>query len=76
MNKLRSDNVVFNRGSRAEEAFHKLKAQLASEPVLAFPRLGSPFIAEGNGNDYAVGGVLSQKADMVSCTLFHIIRQH
>ena len=61
LNKLTSDSVVFNWDSRAEEAFNKLKAQLASEPVLVFPRLGEPFIAEADGSDYAVGGVLSQK---------------
>ena len=29
--------------------------------MLAFPRLGEPFIVEADGSDYAVGGVLSQK---------------
>ena len=53
--------VVINWDSRAEEAFIKLKTQLASDPVLAFPRLGEPFIVEVDGSDYAVGGVLSQK---------------
>ena len=35
-NKLTSDSVVFHWNSQAEEAFNKLKAQSASEPVLAF----------------------------------------
>ena len=37
LNKLTSDSVVFHWDSQAEEAFNKLKAQSASEPVLAFP---------------------------------------
>ena len=35
--------------------------RLASEPALAFPRLGEPFIVDVDASDYADGDVLIQK---------------
>ena len=60
LNKLTSDNVPFTWTSSCNEAFNTLKAKLRSEPVLAFPRIGEPFVVEVDSSDYAAGGVLSQ----------------
>ena len=58
---LTSDNVKFEWSDSCEEAFQELKRRLASEPVLAFPRLGEPFVVDVDASDVAFGGVLMQK---------------
>ena len=57
---LTSEHVVFQWDHSCEKAFISLKAQLCSEPTLAFPRCGEKFIVEVDSSDVAVGGVLSQ----------------
>ena len=37
-----------------------MKNKLSSYPVLAFPRIGEPFVVQVDASDHAVGGVLSQ----------------
>ena len=44
-----------------ENAFNELKQLLSSHPVLAFPRLGDPFMVEVDASNHAIGGALSQK---------------
>ena len=61
LNTLTSDNVKFEWSNSCEVAFQKLKELLSSEPVLAFPRLGEPFIVDVDASDVAFGGVLMQK---------------
>ena len=58
LNKLTGEGVCFSWDSNFQEAFHLLKMRLASEPVLAFPRLGEPFIVDVDASDYAAGGEL------------------
>ena len=61
LNKLTSDNVKFTWDEHCEESFKTLKNLLASEPVLAFPRLGEDFIVDVDASDLAFGGVLIQE---------------
>ena len=60
LNRLTSDNVNFQWTDECDTAFNTLKQKLSSEPVLAFPKLGEPFVVEVDASDYAVGGVLAQ----------------
>ena len=62
LNELTSDKVPFSWTSACDNAFDTLKSQLSSEPVLNFPDLNGLFILEVDTNNYAVGGILSQKA--------------
>ena len=61
LNKLTSDNVKFEWSDSCEKAFSELKRLLSSKPVLAFPRLGEPFVIDVDASDLAFGGVLMQK---------------
>ena len=61
LNNLTSDNVKFEWSNSCEEAFKELKRLLSSGPVLAFPRLGEPFVVDADASDLAFGGVLMQK---------------
>ena len=60
LNRLTSDNVKFAWDDSCEEAFRQLKHSLASEPVLAFPRIGEEFVVDVDASDLAFGGVLLQ----------------
>ena len=61
LNNLTSDNVPFVWDDLCESAFTELKRLLASYPVLAFPRLGEPFVVDVDASDVAFGGVLMQR---------------
>ena len=61
LNNLISDNVKFQWDDACEQAFIELKQSLSSYPVLAFPRLGEPFVIDVDASDIAFGGVLMQK---------------
>ena len=61
LNNLTSDNVKFQWDESCESAFAELKRLLSTEPVLAFPRLGEPFVVDVDASDVAFGGVLMQK---------------
>ena len=61
LNNLTSDNVQFSWDDSCEKAFQELKRLLSNEPVLAFPRLGEPFVVDVDASDVAFGGVLMQK---------------
>ena len=63
LNRLTSDKVPFIWNTICDTAFTTLKRQLASKPVLCFPRLDKPFIVEVDASNHAVGGVLSQVFD-------------
>ena len=45
------------------EAFEKLKQELTSDNMLAFPNLNKPFTLSCDASDYAIGAVLTQKDD-------------
>ena len=62
LNQLTGDGVPFAWDSNCQQAFELLKQRLASEPVLAFPRLGEPFIVDVDASDYSAGGVLIQES--------------
>ena len=51
----------YHRDDLCESAFTELKRLLASYPVLAFPRLGEPFVVDVDASDVAFGGVLMQR---------------
>ena len=61
LTKLTSDNVKFVWSEPCEQAFTDMKRLLSSEPVLAFPRIGEPFVVDVDASDLAFGGVLMQK---------------
>ena len=61
LTRLTSDNVKFIWDESCEKSFEELKRLLSSEPVLAFPRLGEPFVVDVDASDVAFGGVLMQK---------------
>ena len=63
LSRLTSDKVPFIWNDICDTAFTTLKRQLASKPVLCFPRLDKPFIVEVDASNHAVGGVLSQVFD-------------
>jgi len=44
----------------ANEAFHKLKVALASQPVLALPNFALPFELEADASSTGIGAVLKQ----------------
>ena len=48
---------------RCSIAFEKLKEQLASAPVLAFPMLNEDYVLYTDASDVGIGAVLCQKAD-------------
>lgn len=47
----------------AQLAFEKLKKALTTTPVLAYPKLGQPFILDTDSSEFATGAVLSQEFD-------------
>ena len=55
MNNLTRSNVVFKWDEHCEKSFITLKNTLISEPILAFPRLGEPFIVEADASDDCFG---------------------
>ena len=55
LNKLTNDNVAFIWNETCEMSFLRLKELLAFYPVLAFPKLGEPFIVEVDASDHSVG---------------------
>ena len=55
--------VKFQWSDDTEEAFNKLKTALTTSPVLAYPKLGQPFILDTDSSDFASGAVLSQDYD-------------
>ena len=55
MNTLTWSNVVFKWDEHCEKSFITLKNTLISEPILAFPRLGEPFIVEADASDDGFG---------------------
>eukprot|EP00117_Sycon_ciliatum_P009189 scpid21588/ scgid11586/ Retrovirus-related Pol polyprotein from transposon 412; Protease; Reverse transcriptase; Endonuclease len=50
----------FSWPSDAERAFHHLRQQLISAPILAYPDPTQPFILDTDASDTAIGAVLSQ----------------
>ena len=64
LNAMTSEKSVFDWNEDCECAFVELKELLCSYPLLAFPRLGDPFVVEVDGSDVAVEGVLLQKNDI------------
>ena len=58
---LTSESAPFKWDNDREKAFNHLRKLLASEPVLAFPRLGEPFIVDIEARDHAAGGILMQE---------------
>ena len=61
LTRLTSASAPFKWDNDCEKAFNHLKKLLASEPVLAFPRLGEPFILDVEASDHAAGGILMQE---------------
>ena len=63
LNNLTSDKIPFVWTDECTNAFSALKRALLSHPVLRFPNLQQEFVVEVDASNYAVGGILSQKAD-------------
>eukprot|EP00794_Sanderia_malayensis_P019749 gene19749-21686_t len=63
LNRLTSDKFPFAWTADCSKAFIALKEALFSDPVLQFPNLQKEFVVEADASSYAVGGILSQKAD-------------
>ena len=56
---LRKDSVwCWN--EEQNNAFNRIKVELCSERVIAYPDLNKPYIIHSDASDYAVGAVLSQ----------------
>ena len=58
---LSRKDVLFKWGPAHEEAFQSLKTALCSDPILAYPVDGLPWIIDTDASNYAVGAVLSQR---------------
>ena len=63
LNDLTSDKKPFAWTNECTNAFNTLKRELSSDPVLRFPNLQQEFVVEVDASNYAVGGILSQKAE-------------
>ena len=63
LNRLTQKDVPFCWTERCNIAFEKLKEQLASAPVLAFPMLNEDYVLYTDASDVEIGAVLCQKAD-------------
>ena len=46
--------------SECKESFNRLKHQLTTPPVLAFPDFAAEFVLDTDASDHGIGGVLSQ----------------
>ena len=57
---LLGKDVRFQWSKVCTQSFEALKSLLASEPVLAAPRLGDPFVLEVDASEIGVGSVLVQ----------------
>ena len=44
--------------AECEEAFLDIKRKLSNAPILAFPKMGVPFILDSDASDWARGGVV------------------
>ena len=60
---LTQKEVQFVWSQDCEEAFQMLKDKLTASPILAYPRVGTPFIMDTDASQYAIGAVLSQEQD-------------
>jgi len=56
---LMSKNKVFAWSPECQEAFDRLKASLASPPILAMPVEGAQYLLDTDASDFAIGAVLS-----------------
>ena len=63
LHKLCEKKVKFRWDEDCESAFQKLKEKLVSAPILAYPKVGEPYILDTDACDTAIGGVLSQLYD-------------
>ena len=66
LNKLTRKTEPFVWGKAQHKAFEKLKSELASERIMAFPQLNKPYILYTDACDYAIGAILCQE-DETGC---------
>ena len=60
---LTEKNHAFNWTPECENAFQLLKQKLVSAPILAYPKIGEPFILDTDASKFGIGAVLSQEQD-------------
>ena len=58
---LTRKDVIFHWGPAHDAAFQALKDALCSDPILAYPVDGLPWILDTDASNYAIGAVLSQR---------------
>jgi len=58
---LAKKTTLFYWGKEQNDAFHALRALLATAPVLPYPDWSRPFILDTDASTYGLGAVLSQK---------------
>lgn len=60
---LTEKNTSFIWTEECENAFTTLKGRLMTAPILAYPKIGQPFILDTDASNYAIGAVLSQEQE-------------
>ena len=63
LHRLTEKTAVFKWTTDCQEAFEKLRQQLVSPPILAFPDYQKPFILDTDASNLGIGAVLSQVQD-------------
>lgn len=58
--RLTENEAEFKWTDQCDEAFTRLKRQLTTAPVLAFPSFGEEFILDTDASNFGIGAVLSQ----------------
>ncbi|GFQ71956.1 retrovirus-related Pol polyprotein from transposon 17.6 [Trichonephila clavata] len=69
LHKLTEANQKFIWTDECNNAFNKLKDELTSAPILAYPETGKQFILDTDASHESIGAVLSQEMDGQECDI-------
>ena len=72
---LTRDHIRFYWSEKEEEAFQKLKQELCSRNVMAYPDPEKPYILHTDASDYAVGAILTQEQDGIDRPIQYVSKQ-
>ncbi|KAL7450320.1 hypothetical protein ACHAXS_000226, partial [Conticribra weissflogii] len=67
LTKLTKKGVTFKWSEEQQQAFQKIKAAVSEAVMLVYPDVSKPFVLYTDASDYAIGGILTQENQTISC---------